>query len=109
MPVRERRRGNQSRPADKANYLVIGGLFLVVMTLLLKPWSEQSAREAFILAGTIVGGLINFLTHHTAQNEAQVNAGTVENVTVKPEPVSEYREGDTEELTLEKRRRLGIP
>lgn len=114
MAVRERRRSHQSHPQDKANYLVIGVLFIVLCILLLKNWPDNLAREAFTLAGPIVGGLINYLTTRAnAQTDTAVNTGSVENMTVKADPASEFRDearqGDTEELTLEKRRRLGIP
>jgi hypothetical protein len=113
----ERRKGNQANPQDKANYLVIAGLFVTAWVLLLKVWPEPHIPVVFNAVCFILGIFGNYLTgrtHNAQQSDAGVNAGTVEHMTVRPDASqSEYREemrkGDTEELTLDKRRRLGIP
>jgi hypothetical protein len=113
MAVRERRRGNQANPQDKANYLVITGLFVTAWVLLLKVWPEPHIPVVFNAVCFILGIFGNYLTgrtHNAQQSDAGVNAGTVEHMTVRPEPAEfpPIRRSGTQEYTEDTRRELGL-
>jgi hypothetical protein len=118
MAVRERRRGNQANPQDKANYLIICGFFLTLWLMLLKSWSDSQFTVVVGFVGTILGALGGFLTgrmHAQQQTDTAVNTGSVENMTVKtdqqPAPANEvyYQDdGNTKELTPDRLRELGL-
>lgn len=115
MPVRERRRGNQSNPQDKANYAIIGGFFLTVWIILLKQWTDAQFTVVTVFVGTMLGGLSGFLAGRAIATqthpETQVNAATAD-VTARPEPAKPeifYQDdGKTKELTPDQLQRYGL-